>query len=243
MEADIPMTLINQVNHTMQKPVLAYAKQISQLAGDNAVGLTLFGSIATGSFDPKRHTAQSVLVLDHIDLTMLRELSRNGAKLGKANIAAPLIMTPAYIRTSLDSFPLEFLEIAQCHMTISGEDCFAGLPFEERHIRLQCERELKGILVGMRQGLLAAAGREKLYDGLETESAERLIRTLRGILWLKGVHDGYPETEVITQIEKKTERSLAGVRNAINVATKNDWEGFKTLYADVEALGKIVDCW
>ncbi len=242
-QPEIHITSINQINHTMQQPVLAYAKQIGQLAGDNAVGLTLFGSIAAGSFDAKRHAAQSVLVLDHIDLTMLRELSKNGAKLGKANIAAPLIMTLAYIRASLDSFPLEFLEITQCHITILGEDCFTELPFEERHMRLQCERELKSILIGMRQGLLTAAGREKLYDGLETESAQRLIRTLRGMLWLKGTREGYTETKVITQIEEMTGVRLAGVRNAINIATKNDWDGFKILYADVEALGKIVDRW
>jgi hypothetical protein len=240
-QSDIPIASIDQIDPAMHPQVFAYVKQIKQLAGDNVLGLVLFGSIAEGRFDPKRHTIQSVLVLDHMDLTMLRELSKNGVKLGKMHIAAPLIMTPAYIRNSLDSFPLEFLEIEQCHITILGKDFFSELPFEARHIRLQCERELKSILIGMRQGLLSAAGREKLYDGLETESAHRLVRTLRGLLWLKGIKEGIPETEVIAQIEKMAELHLAGVRNILHKKVTDPWDAFKTLYADVEALEKNVD--
>ncbi len=239
----IHLETIGRLADAMRQPIRAYAEKVSQIAGDHAVGLSLFGSIVAGSFDSKRHTARSVLVLDEVDLALLRELSKNGAQLGKVNISAPLIMTPADIRTSLDSFPLELLEIAQCHLTLLGDDFFSALPFETGSMRLQCERELKGTLIGLRQGLLAAAGREKLYDGLETESAHRLVRTLRGMLWLKGEKEGHPETDVIAQVEKLAGVALPGVRNAMNRATPNDWEAFRKLYADVEALGKIVDRW
>ena len=99
-------------------------------------------------------------------------------------IAAPLIMTPEYIDASVDVFPLEFIEIQQRHFCVFGPDHFEGLSFDHTHVRLQCERELKTLLISMRQALLSAAGHEKLFKTIEADVADRLMRTLRGLLWL-----------------------------------------------------------
>ena len=98
---------LDRIIESMRQPIQQYAEQVRALAGDNALALTLFGSIAAGSFDMKRHTARNVLVLQSIDLELLRGLAKHGSKHGKARIAAPLIMTPGYITASLDTFPLQ----------------------------------------------------------------------------------------------------------------------------------------
>ena len=67
-------------------------------------------------------------------------------------------MTPAYLSGSVDSFPLELLEIQQRRAVLWGDDYFADLKLDQADVRLQCERELKRILLGMRQGLLASGG-------------------------------------------------------------------------------------
>jgi hypothetical protein len=227
----------------MRKPLEDYAQLVKELAGANAKALTLFGAIVAGSFNTDRHTARSVLVVNRVDLSMLRSLAQHGMQLGKAKIAAPLIMTPAYIKASLDTFPLELIEIHQQHLTIFGEDHFEDLSFEDVHIRLQCERELKVVLIGLRQGLLAAVGREKFIGALEVDVAEGLTRTLRGLLWLKGQKDGKPAAEVLTEVERIAERKLAGVRTALDPAARHGWDEFESLYSDVEALGEIADAW
>ena len=114
---------------SMQVPIRRYAERLRELGGTNVLSLLVFGSIAAGTFDPGHHTARSVLVLQMVDLEMLRQLAKEGAKLGKASIAAPLIMTPEYIEASVDVFPLEFLEIQQCHFCVFGPDHFDGLSF------------------------------------------------------------------------------------------------------------------
>jgi len=240
---DLHRESIDKIIPVMRHPIQSYAEQVTMLGGNNIIGLVLFGAIAAGQFDPKRHSAQNVLICDAIDLNMLRGLAKLGVKIGKANIAAPLIMTPSLIHRSLDSFALELLEIVQCHLNIIGEDFFKELPFQEEYIRLQSERELKAILIVMRQGLLAAAGREKRFSGLGTDSAQRLIRTLRGMVWLKGIKEGLQETEVIEQVETLIQCRMIGVRNAISVSASHDWERFKTLYSDIEILEKKLDAW
>ena len=227
----------------LREPLREFVELVQGLAGANVESLAVIGALAAGSFDPERHTVRSVLVLGSIDLEFIRRLADQGERLGKSRFAAPLIMTPPYIAASLDTFPLELLEIQQCHVTVFGPDHFQELSFEDRHVRLQCERELKTVLINLRQGLLAAAGRENVLEALEVDLAEQLARTMRGMLWLKGTTDAKPATEVLGEIETVIERPLNGVRAALDPHARHGWEEFRELYDDVTALGNIVDAW
>ena len=230
-----------RITEPMREPVRSYSDLVRKLAGDAAKSLTLFGPIAAGPFDRDRHSVRSVLIVDRVDLAMLRRLAEHGASLGKACITAPLIMTPEYIKASLDTFPLELVEIAQRHLTLFGAEHFDDLHFDDSHVRLQCERELKRILMGLRQGLLAAAGREKLVGALERDVAEGLIRTLRGMMWLEGEKEFKPIPAVVEHAEKLAKRTLPGLRQALDPSARVGFGEFDTFYRDVEALGEIAD--
>lgn len=234
---------LDRILEGLRPSIQNYADFLREVAGDNAKSLILFGSIVAGSFDMKRHAIRNVLVFDKIDLPTIRRLAERGVKLGKAHIAAPLIMTPDYIKSSLDTFPLEFIEIKQQHITLFGEDYFESLEFDSAHIRLQCERDLKAILIGLRQGMLAATGREKLIGALGADAGEGLMRTLRGMLWLKKQRKAKPAADVLVEIEKLAKCNLPGLRTALNPAAQHDWATFDQLYHDVEGLGKVVDAW
>ncbi len=227
----------------MREPVRKFVDRVQTLGGMNCLAVIGFGAMATPDFDPARHIARSVLVLEKIDLEMLRELAKDGARLGKAKIAAPLIMTPVYINGSLDTFPLELLEIQQCRVCLVGTDYFADVSFQDTHLRHQCERELKTILIGMRQGILAAAGREKILGAMEGDIAERLMRTLRGLLWLHGQRDFLPAIEVVGQIEQETDRSLPGIRSALQDTRRHDWHDVTCLYDEIDGLKTLADRW
>ena len=231
------------VPESMRAPLQRYAGTLKELAGNNARSLTLFGAIAAGTFNPRSHTARSVLVVGEVDLDMLHRLARQGPRLGKARIAAPLIMTPEYIDASMDTFPLEFLEIAQHHICVFGEDHFRELPLQAADVRHECEREIKTIQLGMRQALLAAAGRDKALTTVEVDVGERLVRSLRGLLWLHGETEPRAALDAVAAIESGIQRSLPGVRSAIDSRGGHGWEEFKTLYADVDALRTHINAW
>lgn len=234
---------LENIPQAMQQPVQRYATRIRSLAGAQARALTLFGSVAAGAFDPKSHTARSVLIVEDIDLEMLRRLAKEGPKFGKVRIAAPLIMTPGYIATSLNTFPLEFLEIQQHHICVFGSDYFEGILLSESDVRHECERELKTILLGMRQALLATTGRDKLLTEIQFDVTERVVRTLRGLLWLHGEKDPKPAWATVEAAESQFKRALPGLRTAIESGAEHGWNEFKTLYADVEAVGTQLDAW
>lgn len=218
-----------------------YTGEIGARFGANLLGMVLYGPVLESGFDERRSAATSAVVLKHVELESLRRLGEQGARWGRRGIAAPLVMTPEFIESSCDSFPLELLEIKQNHVTLTGEDHFTPLELKAEHVRLQCERELKRIKMRMRQGLLAAAGREAALAELEADIGLHLVRTLRGVLWLKGMTTYLPAPEVIGKCADLAGRPLTGLQTALASDGRRGWQEFGALYEDVEALAGMAN--
>jgi hypothetical protein len=183
----------------------------------------------------------TALVLAETNLDLLRRLATEGNRLGRRWIAAPLIMSPAFIRESLDSFPLELLDIQQQHRMIFGADPFPDLPFQREHVRLQCERECKVMLTRIRQGILGAAGRESMWAELAAGVAEQLVRTLRGMNWLRGVAPVGPVVEVLQHSQEAFGRTWTWVGDAMKGVWDGGWSGVEVIYGDIEQLAQWAD--
>lgn len=239
----VELRSLDRLSPAVREPVRRYAEQVAELAGPQGLGLTLYGAIAAGTFDAARHVIHNVLVLETVDLDLVRRLGSELSHHHVSRIAPPLVLTPAYIQASLDTFPLELIEIQQQHATLWGEDHFAGLQFDNSHIRLQCERELKVMLLATRQTVLHAAGQEKKITAAAQHAGDGVLRTLRGLLWLQGQRTAQPASQVIEQIEKLVSRSLPGVRALIDERVARDWRHIRELYDDLDALTNLSDAW
>ena len=128
----MPTEGVEQLSEPLRQPIRQYATRLQELAGPRVLALTIYGAASAGTFDPGRHTIRNAVVFDAISLDLLRQLAQEGKDLGKQRIAAPLVFTPADLRDSCDTFPLEFLEIQQQHATIFGQDYFAPLTLADR---------------------------------------------------------------------------------------------------------------
>lgn len=230
-----------QLPEGLQAPVDRCVATLRETVGAAMKSLTVYGSATTGEFDPDVDAVRSVLVVDRVDLEALRNLSAHGQRLGRDGIAAPLIMTPAYIKESLDTFPLELIEIGRTGVTVVGEDHFADLSPEVDHVQLQCERELKVLLIGLRQGLLTAAGRERALAALAIEAGDALVRTMRGLLWLSGEREARTRSQVLAATEKHTGKKWPAIRLALEHKSGGEWDRFVALYDEVHKLSEIAD--
>jgi hypothetical protein len=234
---------LDAIDPAMQEPIRRYADRVQAHAGAKVLSLTLFGAITASPFDASRQTASNVLVLETVDLAALRNLAAEGHKFGNMAIAAPLVMTPGFIRASLDTFPLELIEIKERRLVLFGEDFFASLEFQREHVRLQCERELKTLVMGIRQSLVASTGRDKALPAIAAQAGGSLARTLRGLLWLKDVKQPKPFADLAADVAKLVNRPLGGIRAALVAPESVGWRELQELYEDVEALGQSADAW
>lgn len=203
--------------------------------------LAVYGAAVAGHFQPDHHAVQSVLVLASADLELIRKLAQAGSGQRRWRFAPPLVMTARSIDRSRDTFPLELLEIQQWHVTLLGDDLFAGLQFEPRDVRLQCERELKVLEIAMHHGLLAAHGHEEHLSLLSADLSDSLLRVLRGLVWLAGEREPQPRFHLIERVEKLIGRPLPGVCAALDRSDLAGWHKFQRLYDDLLALGQFAD--
>ena len=178
MGSNLRDDVIEKYNPFLNEVLTGYREKI------HSIHIT--GSALTADFDPKSSDINSVIVLKTMDLLFLGYLAPLGKKYGKKKVAAPLIMTPGYITTSLDVFPMEFFNIKLLHHTIFGEDLFDDLEINRSDLRHQCERELKVKLIGLRQGYLSSMGDRKILTDNFVNTISGYIPLFRGIILLLG---------------------------------------------------------
>jgi len=216
------------------------AAAVQETLGGDLLGLTVFGSAVTGEFGP-RSRVRSVAVLRQVNLPGLAQLAAQGVRLGKHRVEAPLIVTPQYVRESLDAFPLEFLEIQQVHHTVLGEDIFVDLEFRDEDLRLQCERELKRMLIRLRQGLLASQGKTGQLGALLDDLSGHAVRVLRGVLWHKGDRRPLTPQTVWSQAQRTLDQDLTALARTEAGSASATLEDIERVYSALEKLAERVN--
>ncbi len=232
---------LDRLAEPLREPVTRLSARLIELAGDHVVGWTLFGAATTGAFNSRLHRVHSALVVERFDLEELYAISKALRPWLQAEFNAPLVMTRAFIAASCDSFPLELLEIQQQHCTILGGDEFTSLGFDRDHVRLQCERELKSMQMALRQQVLMSHAEGRSADELASQSADGILRALRGILWLRGARLSKPAAEVVSDIERVVGRGCLGLRHLLAPSHLHGERVLSELHRDLGSLSELSD--
>ncbi len=224
---------------------------VEDLLAEHAANLHSFhivGSAVIPDYNEKLSDINSVAVLHNMDLKFISFLAPLGKKYGKKRIAAPLVMTPEYIRRSLDVFPIEFLDFKLIHQTIYGSDILLDLQIDMPHLRLQCEREIKTKLINVRQGYISSLGKKEHLDMVLVRSITGSMAFFRAIITLLGKEPPVSRTEVISDfgVATKIEPSiftdlLALKRRDIKPSERELRAMFERYYNALESTDKIVD--
>jgi hypothetical protein len=154
---------------------------VREALGHEFLSAYLTGSVLTAAYDP-RHSRINVLVFARtLTGEVLERLSKAIPAPRKLHAIDPLFLTKRQMDHSLDSFPIEWLEIQECHLLIEGEDIVAAARVPRTYLRLQCEHELRGKHIRLRQYYLLhgedAAGLEQTLAAAASSFAT-LFRTL-----------------------------------------------------------------
>jgi hypothetical protein len=175
------------VRDEIREPLRFLLERLRAALGDNLRSLTVVGSSLTEDFRPGASDINTVAVLDRYDVAALAALASLVRALSRRRLSPPLLMTPSYIERSHDVFGVEFLDFQLTHETILGTDPFAGLSVQKVGVRLECERELKAMLVRMRQGYIASVGNHAVIRDIVISTVKGLAPLTRSMLWLQGL--------------------------------------------------------
>ncbi len=163
----------------------AYVTDWRTTYGHDLEAVALYGSGARGEYVPGKSDLNFFIVLTSAAISNLRRAVPITEKWRGHAVAVPLVTTRQYIQNSLDSFPIEFLDIKQHHRLIFGPEVLKDLEISRDHLRLQLERELKGKLLHLREGLLSSGyAREELRTVLN-KSLIAFMPLFSALLYLK----------------------------------------------------------
>lgn len=240
---------INQyeLNPSISEKIYPFFKEILS-AEPNIHSIYIVGSAITPDFNEKTSDINSVIILHKLNFDFLKLLSNLGNKYSKKKIAAPLLMTLDYIHESLDVFPVEFHEFRLIHKTIYGDDILSDLKIEKRYLRLQCEREIKARLIGLRQGYISSLSKKENITDVISAFIVGYIPVLRAIIYLLDMTPPVKRSDVIEVFGKlssiKTDPLIHALKlrsQALKLSSEEVNEIFESLYLMVEETGRFVN--
>ncbi|MCB5260834.1 MAG: hypothetical protein PHY41_05165 [Candidatus Cloacimonetes bacterium] len=178
----------------------------------------------------------AVIILDEDPDGWLEKLSPLAKYIHKHKLNLPLIINRRFIKYSLDSYPLEFINIISCQREniLVKEDLLANLQIKPADVRLQMEREFKSKWLLTRQVILEGKMNSRNLRHTLQLSITALIPCVKGFFFLS--KQPYPQSSdelfaqaaLICKIDlnafaiwmKKTEIELADIERYLSILNK-----------------------
>ncbi len=162
-----------------------FTNDFKELFDDDLISIILYGSATGKNYRPGKSDINFMIVLSEEGIEHLDRAFKHLEKWRKRHVAVPLFLTETYIRTSTDVFPIEYLNFQKNHVMVYGKDLLEELTFDHHWVRLQCEREIKGKLLLLREAYLETAGKARGLKELIGQSIGAFAAVFEALLVLK----------------------------------------------------------
>lgn len=229
-----------KISVKLKNNIQDFIRRLKDIYQQDLISIILYGSAASGEFIDKRSNLNLLIVLENTDLANLKKASK---VINKFTMINPLFFTENYIKSSTDIFPIEFLDMQENYSLLYGRDVLKSINIDTRHLRFQCEQELKAKLIRLRQSYLRMNG--LALQSLLFRSFTSILHILRNVLRLKEKKSAYKKEDILK--EAALEFNIdAGVWEKILAAKKKQIKlkqsAIENLFIDfVRESEKIVD--
>lgn len=216
--------------------------------GNDLVSLAIYGSAAGGYYVKGKSDINLLVILTPEGINRLEDALDTVQNWRKRNVAVPWVMTRKFIESSLDAYPIEFLNLKYNHILIHGEDILQRLDFKPENLRLQIEKELKGKLVLLREAYLETGGKAKLLQEIIARSITAFISIFKALLYLRQGSIPASRKETIKELAKiftfdsNIFLKCVDIKEAIDSLSKEEVADiFKKYVREVENICDLVD--
>ncbi len=182
-----------------EEKIQEFVKRVREAAGENLETVILYGSAASGNFDPEFSDINLFCVLRDASFDRLAALAPLTKWWQGQKQPAPLIMTRAELESTTDVFTIELLDMKRHHRVLFGDDVLKALEIPMNLHRVQVEFELRQKLILLRQRILLARKEEHLWE-LLLQSAPSFVTLFRHALIAIGQPAPEHKREVVQQL-------------------------------------------
>src|ERR1051326_3096492 len=110
-----------------EKKLNELVKRAREAAGENLQAVILFGSAASGDYDPQFSDLNVFCARRDTLAGSLRAFAPVAQWWAKQKLPPPLVMTRAEMENASDVFAIELLDMQQHHRVLFGDDVLQGL--------------------------------------------------------------------------------------------------------------------
>ncbi|WP_298767771.1 hypothetical protein [uncultured Fibrobacter sp.] len=164
---------------------------LQQALGDNLISAFIHGDCLVEGFNALERPWTVSFILRENTTSSLKALQPLLHETAKENIEFRYFFTLKEIQTSEDVFPLEFLHIANRSVSLAGARPLPGYKPNVECLRLECERELRGMLIHLREAYMYLK-QERNPLGFFIRANASLLPIMYGVYYL--LNHTYPES-------------------------------------------------
>jgi hypothetical protein len=212
-----------------EEKIQEFVNRTRAAAGDNLEAVILYGSAASGNFDPEFSDINLFCLLRDTGFDQLAALGPVARWWHGQKQPAPLIMTRAELECTTDVFTIELLDMKRHHRILFGDDVLQGLEIPMNLHRVQVEFELREKLILLRQRTLLAQKEEHLWE-LLLQSAPSFVTLFRHALIAMGQQAPGDKHEVIQQLSKVVGFNPSAIEQVLAVRAHQATRGKAQVY-------------
>ena len=193
-----------------------FVQKLKTAASDNVKSVILYGSAATGEFHSKHSDLNLLCIVELAEAKQIEALHAPVEWWTKQGHRPPLVFTLEELRRSSDVFAIELLDMKSHHQILFGPDALADLPVPLHYHAIQVERELRTNWLRLRQAMLAAPKKSKIYLELMVSSFSAFTALFRHALIALGEPPAGTKREAIERIAKFANADPGGFQTILD---------------------------
>jgi hypothetical protein len=212
----------------MERKLAELVSRLKEAAGKNLESVVLYGSAASGTYRSGTSDVNvlcTLVTMDVHELQLLAPVVHWWTHDEKE--PPPIFFLTEELQRSSDVFAIESLDMKRAHRVLFGEDPVADLHIPMNLHRVQVERDLRLLLLRLRQHVLLAGKNELEFTAIQKKTISSAITLLRHTLLAFGEEPPAEPPALFARIAE-----LTGA----------DAEAFQTVYDHREGRGLAKDC-
>src|SRR5271169_2930841 len=167
----------------MEAKLAELVGRLKEAAGKNLESVILYGSAARGEFRPGTSDLNVLCTLVQIDVNEMHRLAPAVRWwIQEMKEPAPLFFLTEELQRSTDVFAIESLDLKRSHRVLFGKNVVADLQIPMNLHRVEVERDLRELLLKLRQHVLHAGRNEMELSGVLKKTASMAKTLLRHTL-------------------------------------------------------------
>lgn len=170
----------------MEKILNKFINDLKETFKERLSSVFLYGSYALDYNPGKAADINIMVIIKDLHAQDLKLAHKFSTAFVKINNSIPIFMDEEEWFNSCDVYAIEYSDIKARNKILYGQDLIQGLKIDKKDLRLQCEREVKNLLIRLRQTYLAKNSDKNVMKNLIKTSSKTFVAAFRTILTLLG---------------------------------------------------------